>query len=127
MKIIKLSTPQLPVNMNGDEAFSFNIVEPDVRNSYDLFFRYQNDISHVAIGATNVPAATEQMVELQINTNLGGGGGAAVDQGADGVSSQIFADAQNQIDQFEDSLFFQGFMNGFEMFDSALGGGFGGR
>ena len=67
------------------------------------------------------------MVELQINTNLGGGGGAAVDQGADGVSSQIFADAQNQIDQFEDSLFFQGFMNGFEMFDSALGGGFGGR
>jgi len=127
MKIIKLSTPQLSANLNGDEDFTFNIVEPDPTNSYDLFFRYQNDISHVAIGATNVPNATEQMVELQINTNLGGGGAAAVDQGADGISSQIFADAQNQINEFEDSIFFQGFMNGFEMFDSALGGGFGGR
>lgn len=69
-------------NLSSNASNTFQINNPDEDNSYDLFFRYHNDISHVGIdsnGSPNVPQAREQMITLTINNNIGLGAGAGDD------------------------------------------------
>ena len=63
------------LSVNASNQFQINNVDSD--NSYDLFFRYHNDISHVGIdsnGSPNIPQAREQKITMTINNNIGGGG-----------------------------------------------------
>lgn len=75
---IKL-TPNIPrndTNRNQDQIItpvgnSYQILNTHFDNKYDIFLRYHNDISHVAMNDTNPPNASEQQVTLTVGVNLG--------------------------------------------------------
>ena len=75
---IKL-TPNIPrndPNRNQDQIItpvgnSYQILNPHFDHKYDIFLRYHNDISHVAINDIDAPNASEQQVTLTVGVNLG--------------------------------------------------------
>ena len=68
-------------NLSANATNSFNITSVDPDNSYDLFFRYHNDISHVGYGSRSqrLPQARDQHTTLTITNNIGAGAGAGDD------------------------------------------------
>lgn len=75
---IKL-TPNIPrndPNRNQDQIItpvgnSYQILNTHFDHKYDIFLRYHNDISHVAMNDVNPPNASEQQVTLTVGVNLG--------------------------------------------------------
>ena len=111
---IELTAKQYPLSQNT--VNSYNIVDPDDEDTYDVFLRYHNDISHVGIGADGsiiLPNPREQMVTLTIGTRIGDAGvGDSVDFDAPGGGLGFSSNAGAG-----DSFFFGGFAGG------GLGGG----
>lgn len=68
-------------NLSSNASNQFQITTPDADNSYDLFFRYHNDISHVGFGSRSqaLPNPRDQMITLTINNNIGLGAGTGDD------------------------------------------------
>lgn len=75
---IKL-TPDIPrndINRNQGQvlipqATNFQIINKHTDNKYDIFLRYHNDITHVAMDDIDTPLASEQQVTIEIGVNLG--------------------------------------------------------
>ena len=68
-------------NLSSNASNQFQITSPDSDNSYDLFFRFHNDISHVGFGSKSMalPNPRDQQITLTINNNIGLGAGAGDD------------------------------------------------
>lgn len=72
-------TPNIP--RNNTNVLQGQIIQPQSTNyqiinrhnddKYDIFFRYHNDITHVAMDDTDIPFASEQQVAVSIGVTLG--------------------------------------------------------
>ncbi len=107
-------------------------VNPDAKsnnNQYDIFLHYHNDVSHNRIDEANAPAAIEQMIRLNIQTNGTSGGGGSLTSNAQGAGSDIDFPPGGGPDQFQGSDWAfnssnsaGGFMTGFGDFFGGQGG-----
>tara|TARA_Y100000361_G_scaffold154343_1_gene179784 strand:- start:821 stop:5278 length:4458 start_codon:yes stop_codon:yes gene_type:complete len=97
-------------------------------NQYDVFLHYHNDVSHNRIDEASVPAAIEQMIRLQIQTDGASGGGSSLSSNAQGAGSDIDFPPGGGPDQFAGSdwafnsnNFGGGFMDGIGDFFGGMG------
>ena len=84
-----------------NQILKVNPTAKSANNQYDIFLHYHNDVSHNRIDEANAPAAVEQMIRLNIQTNGTSGGGGALSSNAQDSGSDIdFAPGEGP-DQFQ--------------------------
>jgi len=108
-------TPDVPRNdinrLQGQittaRANSYQITKAHFDNKYDIFLRYHNDISHVAINESDPrPLPSEQQVTLSIGVNLGqtASTNGSADQLAGMLADELSGGANNSLQFILDNM-----------------------